>query len=96
MKTIELALFKLKPEAKAADFDAALAASDAWLAQQPGFVLRRHGRSGTGERLDYVEWDSMEAAEAAAKAFVEAPELRSFMEAVDMQTASMRHFDLLC
>lgn len=94
MTTIELALFKLKPGTSPTDFAAALATTQSWLAQQPGFIRRRHGVSASGEHLDYLEWESMSAAKAAAEAFVTAPELRPFMEAIDMQTASMRHFEL--
>lgn len=96
MKAIELALFRLKPEADETAFLSAVAATERWLAGQPGFILRRHGRGGDGERIDYVEWESMEHAKAAAEKFHGAPECRDFMNAIDHVTVSMRHFELVC
>jgi hypothetical protein len=95
MKVVELALFKLKANASQAEFNSALAATQAWLARQPGFILRRHGVSDAAERLDYVEWESSMAAKAALDAFKHAPELQPFMAAIDAESIIMRHFNLI-
>jgi hypothetical protein len=93
MTAIELTLFKLRPQASEVDFLSALSATNGWLARQPGFILRRHGRGGDGERIDYLEWDSMAHAKAAAEKFPAAPEARAFMDAIDPASISMRHFE---
>lgn len=94
-RVIELAVFRLRPGVAEYDFSGALTASNAWLSRQPGFLLRRHGVSDSGERVDYLEWESVAAAQSAAEAFVHAIELRPFNEAIDMESMSMRHFALV-
>jgi hypothetical protein len=93
---IELALFKLKPHLSEAEFRSTLSATDEWLARQPGFILRRHGCNGDGERIDYLEWESMEHAKAAMEKFPDAPEMQAFMDAIDPASLSVRHFEVVC
>lgn len=95
MKAIELATFRLKADTSEEVFMAALADTDAWLAKQTGFILRRHGRNCEGDRVDYVEWESMEAAQAAATNYETAPETRAFMDAIDIDQTQCIHYDLV-
>jgi hypothetical protein len=95
MKAIELATFKLKTGVDEAALQTAVAETDKWLARQPGFILRRHGRNGDGDCVDYVEWESMEHAMKAAETFCDAPEARNFMAALDAESTICRHYDLI-
>ena len=95
MKAIELAIFKVKSDVDEIALHAAIAETNRWLAGQPGFVMRRHGVSDAGERVDYVEWQSMEHAAAAGERFMSAPETQAFMAAIEAGSVSMRHFTLM-
>ncbi len=95
MKAIELVLYKLKDGIGETAFSEISTTTNNWLAQQPGFITRRHGIKDDGERVDYVEWESMEDAKAAGEKFMNAPELRPFIEATDMSSVTMRHFELV-
>jgi hypothetical protein len=92
---IELVLFRLKPHVSEADFLSVLSATTEWLAHQPGFIMRRHGRGDSGERIDYLEWESMEYAKAAAEKFPAAPEIRAFLDAIDPASILTRHFEVI-
>lgn len=94
MKVIELALFKLKADVTEGQFLAALQDSNRWLANQPGFIQHRHGVGEEG-RMDLVEWESMTAAKVAADQFMNAPETQAYMEVIDLETVSMRHFQIM-
>ncbi len=94
MTAIEIAMFKLKPDTSEDVFSAALAKTDLWLAGQPGFILRRHG-THEDEHLDYVEWESLAAAEAAGASFLTAPQTQAFMNTIDPASITMRHFVLV-
>lgn len=95
MKAIELATFRLKADTSEEVFMAALADTDAWLAKQAGFILRRHGQNCEGDRVDYVEWESMEAAKAAAVRFETAQETQAFMNSIDIDQTQCIHYDLV-
>ena len=95
VKAIELAIFKVKPDMDETSLNAAMAETNRWLVDQPGFVLRRHGVGDGGERVDYVEWQSMDHAMAAAGHFMEAAETRAFMSAIEAGSVSIRHFELM-
>jgi len=94
MKVIEFVMFKLKPEITEEEFRVALADTDRWLASQPGFILRRHGVSASG-RMDYAEWESVEAARTAADHFMTAPQTRAFKQALDPGSIAVHHFELV-
>lgn len=94
MKVIELATFKLMPEVTDEQLRVVLADSNRWLASQPGFVLRRHG-TGEDRRIDYVEWESMADAKAAADRLLNAPEAQAFMATIDPTTVVMLHFEMI-
>lgn len=91
MKVMELALFKLKAGVTDDQFRSALADSNRWLATQPGFLQRRHGAGDEG-LMDLVEWESMADAKSAAENFMSAPETRSLIEVIDLESVVMRHF----
>ena len=73
-------------------------ASDAltpFLARQKGFVSRRLSMGDDGVWLDHVQWTDMEAAQAASKALMSAPEAGAFMALIDMDSVTMRHDTLM-
>ena len=94
MQIIELVTFRIKPDLREEEFHAAVAETDEWLARQPGFIARRHGRSSDGSRVDVCEWETMEAAQAAAEKFPKDGACQRFMQALDMESISMRHFEI--
>jgi heme-degrading monooxygenase HmoA len=80
--TLEIAEFETVANAGE---DAVLAAAHeagVFLARQPGFVARRLARRPEGDWVDIVEWESLDAAKAAAQAFPAAPEAASFMQVI--------------
>jgi hypothetical protein len=65
MEAMELTSFKLR--GSIAEFVAANAAVDAWLAKQPGFRLRRIAQGPDGTVFDLLLWDTVAHGEQAAE-----------------------------
>ena len=92
---IEAVSFRLVEGVSHEDFLKAVAASEAFIAGNPGFLSRRVSAGADGEWLDYVEWESMEAAMAAGEKFVAEPCVAPLMQAIDQSTLVMRHHHLV-
>lgn len=90
-KVIELVSFALKPNADESAFLSNNAAVEAFCRRQGGFVSRRLSRDDNGGWVDCVEWATMEAAQAAAKAIGKAEGVGPWLAAIDMDSLSMRH-----
>ncbi|GGA60811.1 hypothetical protein [Pelagibacterium lentulum] len=90
-KVIELVSFSLKPSADPGAFLSDNAAVEAFCRGQEGFVSRRLSRDDNGGWVDCVEWESMEAAQAAAKAIGKAEGVGPWLAAIDMDGLAMRH-----
>jgi hypothetical protein len=77
--TLEIAEFDTIADAAEDAVLGAAREAGGFLARQPGFLNRRLAQRPEGGWLDIVEWTSLEAAEAAARAFPTSPEAASFM-----------------
>ncbi|WP_421577703.1 hypothetical protein [Shinella sp. M31] len=95
MNAIELASFRVRLDVDEASLQTAIDETNRWLAIQTGFVLRRHGSGDGRERIDYVEWQRMDHAMAAAERFMAAPETQAYMVAIETGSVSMHHFTLM-
>lgn len=94
MKTIELAVFELKAGSVEHEFQLLIDETNDWLALQPGFIRRQHGVSEE-KRMDYVEWESPQAARDAGERFMSAPETRAFLSAIRPDSVMIQHFQLI-
>lgn len=91
---IEFAEFRLLPGTPDAALRAALHDLDQLLAQQPGFLRRRTLRAGDS-CADLVEWRDLACAQAAAELVLQAPAAARYFALLDLDSARMRHFDVI-
>ncbi|QBD75407.1 hypothetical protein EPA93_05075 [Ktedonosporobacter rubrisoli] len=66
---IEIVIFRLQEEVTRADFLAAVDETTALLKTQTGFLSRTVSQAESGEWIDILTWESIEAAKAAAAVF---------------------------
>lgn len=92
---IELVTLRPKPGIAESDFLRASEATTKFLLRCKGFLRRRLARSEAGEWLDYLEWESLEDAKAAAAQFNRVPETREFNNAIEAQSVFMRILTVL-
>lgn len=92
---IELVTLRSKPGIADGDFLRASNATTKFLLRCKGFLRRRLARSDAGEWLDYLEWESLEDANAAAAQFNRAPETREFNDAIEADSVSMQILTVL-
>lgn len=88
---IETVTFKLNAETKHSDFVAAAIKTVRWVEQQPGFIQRRLSVCDDGTWIDYIEWNNMDAARAAAAGISKEPDNADFLEAIDGSSVKLRH-----
>ena len=88
---MEIAEFKLAKSASEADLIAALPDTMAFVKEQPGFVSRTLSGGDEGY-ADLLEWESMTQAQAASEAFMKDPRNAAFMQCIDPENMSMRHY----
>ncbi|NUU03141.1 hypothetical protein [Herbaspirillum robiniae] len=69
-EAMELTTFHLAPGVTMKEFIAANADVDAWLRQQPGFILRRTSRRADGLVTDMLLWASVSHGQRAARGIV--------------------------
>lgn len=93
---IETASFRLKPEIEETVF---VAASDRFqrefLNAAPGFLSRELLRGAEGVYLDLIHWRSKEDAAAMMKTAETSPYCAAYFALMDLQDATMRHFESL-
>ena len=93
---LEVVRFKLKPHVSE---DAILAASEAmehsFARQQPGFIRRTLGQGDSGEWVDVVQWESLEAASEAAVRELESPACAPFFAMIDEASIELSRFAVL-
>lgn len=94
MPCIELAEFRLLPGVGDDALTAALRDLDAFLAQQQGFIRRRTLRDGD-QCADLVEWRDRACANSAAEAVMQSPVAARYFALLDLDSARMRHFDVI-
>ena len=91
---LEMARFRLAAPASTPDFLAASAAVHGFLRDQPGFVRRSLVQEGE-VFSDLVEWRSLEAAVAAAQAFMTHPVTQPLMAMIDPESLQLSHQSIL-
>jgi hypothetical protein len=88
---IELVLLKVKESIDDRDFLRAADAATQVLLRCAGFMRRRLAKGDAREWVDYVEWQSLEEALAAARRFNEAPETHDFNKAIGSGSVVTHH-----
>jgi heme-degrading monooxygenase HmoA len=89
---LELATFKARPGTDPAEVGRALAAAQAWLAAQPGFLSRRLLRDEAQETwVDEIGWRSAEEAHRAGEAFRSSPVAAAIDRVIDTSTFRCLH-----
>jgi hypothetical protein len=88
---IELVLLKIRSNVSELDFLRAAEAATLFLSECDGFIRRRLAESDDGDWVDYIEWQALDDALAAAKRFNQAPETREFNDAIEPGSVVMRH-----
>lgn len=92
--TIELVIFSTKPGVDERAFLAAVEQTNEVLQRFPGYLHREVAyTSDTGQWVDIVHWADRESAMAAAAAFGDLPEVRSFVGAIDFERVTMFHLE---
>lgn len=81
----EVVIFRLQPAATETDFLAAVDETTALLKTQPGFISRTIGKAESGEWLDILYWETIEAAKNAAEVFQTDPAGKRFSDYLDPQ-----------
>ena len=87
----EIVTFKLAPGISEADFTALSQQSEAFVRACPGFRNRRLSQSADGSWTDYVVWQDIEAAQAAAAQFPQQDFAPALMQAIAPDSVVMRH-----
>src|ERR1700730_14713894 len=82
---IEVVIFHVQPTVTRADFLAAVAETTALLKTQDGFISRTVSLAESGEWLDILSWESIEAAKAATAVFQTDPAGKRFSGYLDIQ-----------
>ena len=82
---IEVVLLRLLPTVTRADFLAAVDETTALLKTQDGFLRRAVSQAESGEWLDILSWESIDAAKAATAVFQTDPAGKRFSDYLDLQ-----------
>ena len=82
---IEVVIFHLHPTVTRADFLEAVDETTALLKTQDGFISRTVSFAESGEWLDILSWESIEAAKTAATVFQTDPAGKRFSDYLDLQ-----------
>ncbi len=90
-RTIELVTFKLAEGADEAAFLNHAETANRFLGTCQGFVSRRLSKCEDGDWVEHVEWESLAAAEEAARKFMEEDSLKPMLAAIDPASVTMRH-----
>lgn len=88
---IEAVTFRLAPGVSEADFVGTVHATNTYLRTRSGFVSRRLSRAEDGTWLDHIEWETLDAAQSAARDFPTQAGVAPFIQAIDAGSAQMRH-----
>jgi len=94
-RVVEVVTFKLAKGVQDEDFLAASKAITTFAQKQKGFVSRRLSMAEDGTWMDHVEWETMEAAEAAQKAFPKEVSLAPVVAMIDVEDMMMSHHALM-
>ena len=80
---LEVVIFQVRPTVVRADFLQAVEETTAWLKTQEGFLSRTVSQAESGEWLDILSWESIEAAKAAVAVFQTDPAGKRFSDYLD-------------
>jgi hypothetical protein len=92
--TIETVTFKLIDGISREDFAKDAEAITDFARRQPGFVSRRLSCSDDGLWIEHVEWETLDAAKAAAAQIGQEPTLAVCMKAIDGPSVVLHHTTL--
>lgn len=93
-QVVETVTFKLNSGVSRDDFIAAAKGMNAWIKARPGFMHRRLSCAHDGTWIEHVQWQDMQAAQAAAAEIGKAPENAAFLSAIDGPTVQLMHSEL--
>ena len=88
---LEIVTYKLAPGANRETFLKSAQKIDDWLRARGTARQRMLSESDDGTFTETVEWVSMDAAKAAAAEFMQVPEFAPIMQAIDPDSAVLRH-----
>lgn len=91
---IETVTFKLNDGVEHADFVKAAQDFNAFVLSRQGFIARRLSCGEDGTWIEHIEWETMDAAQAAAEAIGTDPANQPFLSAIDGPSAKMFHTEL--
>ena len=91
----EIVTFRLRAGTDEVRFLADARATDRPVAALPGFLRRSLSRGDTGLWTDYIEWNDLASATAAAQAVMGLPEFAPFIAAIDPEGMMLRHAPVL-
>ena len=94
-QVIEIVTFSLADGVTKEAFLEISKGTEAFVRSLPGFIHRQLSHGEDGRWTDYVTWDSMESAKAAAAAFMADGCTADLMKAILPDSANMRHEALL-
>ena len=94
-RVIEVVTFKLADGIQDSDFLAASKAITTFAQKQDGFIGRRLSVAEDGTWMDHVEWETMEAAQAAMEAFPKDENLAPVVAMIDAEAMTMSHHALM-
>jgi len=91
---IELVLLRVRHSVSDEAFLAAAASANDVLTRCRGFLRRRLAKEEHGQWVDYVEWETLPDALAAAEAFSADAAAQPFNAAIEPGSVTMRHCEL--
>lgn len=92
--TIETVTFKLNEGVSREAFAEAAQAITGFARRQEGFVARRLSCNDDGLWIEHVEWETLEAAQAASAQIGNEPTLEACMKAIDGPSVILHHTTL--
>ena len=92
---IETVLFRLEDSVSREDFMATVPGSTAFMEDAPGWVARRLSCGKDGQWIEHVEWESMDAAKAAAARIGSDDRTAAFVKCINGPSVQMHHTELL-
>lgn len=92
---IETVLFKLEDGIDSETFSASIAGSTAFMESCPGFIARRLSSNADAQWIEHVEWETPEAAKAAASRIGSDPNTQDFVKCINGPSVQMFHTELV-
>lgn len=93
-KVFEVVSYELNSDATVEQAVEANKQSLAFAEEQPGFIKRSVIANDNGQWMDIVEWDNVEAVEAASAKFMDDTRNHALLAVIDQKTLEMQHLDV--